>query len=220
MFHSTRFPDPEVRFRSKEKFFPLSVLCAAWLWNLGFFLIPTTCHLWLFSVVRKMTRCWLFGCLSLRPNHCRSLPLSADAYIVNSDGILSRLCLLMFTGRVEEKQRFLCLHFLGYYYRRLTACVLPPSPTTQRMYESVVFPRHNIYIYIYIYIYTESLALWIEWSPMVWKTRVQSQVESNQRIKNWYLLSTQHYKVRINSKVEQSLVFDVAAIEKGAFRSS
>ena len=39
-------------------------------------------------------------------------------------------------------------------------------------------------------------------------TRVQSQVESYQRLKKWYydatLLNTQHYKVRIKGKVEQS----------------
>ena len=36
------------------------------------------------------------------------------------------------------------------------------------------------------------------------ETRVQSQVESYQRLKNAYLLNTQHYKVRIKGKVEQS----------------
>ena len=37
---------------------------------------------------------------------------------------------------------------------------------------------------------------------MVRDTGVQSQVESYQRLKKWYL--TQHYKVRIKGKVEQS----------------
>ena len=48
---------------------------------------------------------------------------------------------------------------------------------------------------------------------------VQSQVESYQRLKKWYLLNTQYYKVRIKGKVERSpLHLGVVAIEKGAFR--
>ena len=43
---------------------------------------------------------------------------------------------------------------------------------------------------------------------MVRETGVQSQVESYQRLKKWYLMppcfNTQHYKVRIKGKVEQS----------------
>ena len=43
---------------------------------------------------------------------------------------------------------------------------------------------------------------------MVWKTGIQSQVESYQRLKKMVfdaaLLSTQPYKVRIKGKVEQS----------------
>ena len=57
---------------------------------------------------------------------------------------------------------------------------------------------------------------------------VQSQVESYQRLKKMVLdailLNTQHYKVRIKGKVEQSrerssapLHFGVVAVEKGAF---
>ena len=52
------------------------------------------------------------------------------------------------------------------------------------------------------------LAAWVECSPMVRETGVQSQVESYQRLKNWVLddalLNTQHYKVWIKGKVEQS----------------
>ena len=39
---------------------------------------------------------------------------------------------------------------------------------------------------------------------MVQETRVQSLVKSYQRLKKWYLLNIQHYKVRIKGKVEQS----------------
>ena len=39
---------------------------------------------------------------------------------------------------------------------------------------------------------------------MVRETRVQSPVESYQRLKKLYLLSTQHYKVKTEVKVEQS----------------
>ena len=35
---------------------------------------------------------------------------------------------------------------LGYYYSWLTIQHVVFFPTTQRMYEGVVFPRHNIYI--------------------------------------------------------------------------
>ena len=70
----------------------------------------------------------------------------------------------MLIRRMEEKQRFPSLHFLGYYYRRLTASVLPPFSTTQRMYECVIFPRHNIYIYIYIYmIQIVNLKMTVQW---------------------------------------------------------
>ena len=41
---------------------------------------------------------------------------------------------------------------------------------------------------------------------------------SGQRLKKWYLLNTQHYKVRIKGKVEQ-LHLCVVAIERGAFGS-
>ena len=70
-----------------------------------------------------------------------------------------------------------------------------------------------IYIYIYMYI-------------MVKETTVQSQVESYQRLKKWYLippcLNTQHYRVLIKGKcsnpgkgvVPSSIL---VAIEKGAF---
>ena len=47
----------------------------------------------------------------------------------------------------------------------------------------------------------------LECSPKAQETSVQSQVDSDQRFKNgnWCpLLNTQHYKVRIKSKVEQS----------------
>ena len=50
---------------------------------------------------------------------------------------------------------------------------------------------------------TGSLASWVECSPMVQETRVQSQVESYQRLKKkWYLLPL--YKICIKGKVEQS----------------
>ena len=51
-----------------------------------------------------------------------------------------------------------------------------------------------MYVYVYIYIY----------SPMAREAGVQSQVESYQTFKKWYLISTQYYKVHIKSKVEQS----------------
>ena len=64
---------------------------------------------------------------------------------------------------------------------------------------------------------------------MIRETGVQSQVESYQRLKKMVLdttlLNTQHYKVRIKGKVEQSrersgalpLLIGVVAVEKEAF---
>ena len=64
---------------------------------------------------------------------------------------------------------------------------------------------------------------------MGWKTKVQSQVESYQRVKNGIdatLLNTHHYKVRIKGSGEilgmelhSPLHLSVVAIEKGAFGS-
>ena len=52
------------------------------------------------------------------------------------------------------------------------------------------------------------IAEWVECSPMVRETGVQSQVESYQRLKKMVLdtslLNIQHYKVCIKGKVEQS----------------
>ena len=77
---------------------------------------------------------------------------------------------------------------------------------------------------------TGSLAKWLEGLLMVQETGVQSQVESYQRLKKMVLdatlLTTQHYKARIKSKVEQSSEWSstpthlgVVAIEKRAFGS-
>ena len=52
------------------------------------------------------------------------------------------------------------------------------------------------------------MAKWLECSPMVRETWVQSQDESCQRLKKMVLdatlLNTEHYKVRIKGKVGQS----------------
>ena len=53
-----------------------------------------------------------------------------------------------------------------------------------------------------------------------WETWVQSQLKSYQRLKKWYLLYTQHYKVRIKGKVERPPQhLGVVAIQKGSFES-
>ena len=63
------------------------------------------------------------------------------------------------------------------------------------------------------------LPLWVDCSPMVWETGVQKM------LLDAALLNTQHYKVWIKGKVEQSrewssalLHLSVVAIERGAFR--
>ena len=68
-----------------------------------------------------------------------------------------------------------------------------------------------------------------ECSPKVWETRARSHVESYQTqnmVLDTSLLNTQHYKVRIKSKIEQSMergstlqYLGVVAIEKGALGS-
>ena len=50
-------------------------------------------------------------------------------------------------------------------------------------YISIYFPTHYIGI-------TWTLAWWLECLPMAWETGVQSQVESYQRLKKWYLIPT------------------------------
>ena len=64
--------------------------------------------------------------------------------------------------------------------------------------DFLLFCKLYIYIYIYIYIYTHteyqkyvltsSLAKWVECSPIVWETWVQSQVASYQRLLKWHLI--------------------------------
>ena len=75
-----------------------------------------------------------------------------------------------------------------------------------------------------------TLAQLVVCSPMTWKTRVQSQVESYQRLKKWYMmspcltLSVIRYVSRVKwSNPRKGVVphqhLDVVAIEKGAFWS-
>ena len=51
--------------------------------------------------------------------------------------------------------------------------------------------------------------LWVKCSPMAWDTGVQSQVESYQRLKKWYLMLTGlilaiiRYESRINRKDQE-----------------
>ena len=95
------------------------------------------------------------------------------------------------------------------------------------LYQSIIlfiyilFFSSSFYLnYIYIYLHlipispsfhlslNHSVFLFSAFSPMARETWVQSQVESYQRLKKLYLmpplLNTQHYKVRIKGKVEQS----------------
>ena len=66
----------------------------------------------------------------------------------------------------------------------------------------------DIYKHITIYIIYLTLTEGLECSQMAQKTRVQSQDESYQRIKKWYIippgLTLSTYKVGIKVKVEQS----------------
>ena len=57
---------------------------------------------------------------------------------------------------------------------------------------------------MYTFISISPSASWFECLPVTRETGVQSQVESYQRLREWYLLNTQNYKVRLKDKVEQS----------------
>ena len=60
----------------------------------------------------------------------------------------------------------------------------------------------------WIWIFLYAMVLWLECSPKAREIWVQSQVKSYQRLKKMVLdvalLNTQHYKVWIKGKVEQS----------------
>ena len=66
-----------------------------------------------------------------------------------------------------------------------------------------------IYIYIYIYINAGSLIEWVECSVMAREIGIQSQVESYQRLKKWYLmplclvLSVKRYGSRVNGAIQE-----------------
>ena len=78
---------------------------------------------------------------------------------------------------------------------------------TQNFFPEFFSPKFRV-CYTWVHIITGPLAKWVECSPIVQETRVQSQVESYQRLKNMVLdaalLNTQHYKVSIKGKVEKS----------------
>ena len=51
-----------------------------------------------------------------------------------------------------------------------------------------IYYNRAIYMYIYIYITTGPLFYWVECLPIFRETGVQSQVQSYQRLKKWYLM--------------------------------
>ena len=70
-----------------------------------------------------MNTCWLFGSLFLRTNNGRCLPLSADAYMANSEWD-SLMTMSSNVNRGKLKRNSLSTaSILGYYYSRLTASV-------------------------------------------------------------------------------------------------
>ena len=79
-------------------------------------------------------------------------------------------------------------------------CIFSAVVAQISFFGTVLSNTNNFYTDIYIYM--------LECSPMARESWVQSQVESYQRLKKMVLdaslLNTQHYKVRIKGKVEQS----------------
>ena len=158
-----------MRIQSKEKLFLFSQ-CSLRDTTLesGFLPYPKLCVFalqrtnsnWLFSVVWKMTTCWLFGGLILCTNHGRCLPLSADAYMVNSewDSLMTKL---PNANRGELKRNGLSTAtILGNYYSQLTAYAshllsLQPGECMRLSYflvtlVSVQNPKSNGYeIFVY-----------------------------------------------------------------------
>ena len=60
-----------------------------------------------------------------------------------------------------------------------------------------------VYLYVYVNFVIGSLVKRVACSPMAWETSVQSQGESYQRLKNWFLMSTcltLYYKAGIKGK--------------------
>ena len=82
-------------------------------------------------------------------------------------------------------------------------------------------PNQSLIFFTYIYIYIGSLAKWVECSPMVRETWVQSQVASYQRLLKWYLIPPCLIlsNIRYISRVKWSNPGKGVAIEKRAFWS-
>ena len=94
-----------------------------------------------------------------------------------------------------------------------TAVNLRFPPSKNYINTNILFEECFIFLVIVLILLelgnlTGPLAKWVECLLMVQKTRVQSQVESSQRLKkialDAALLNTQRFKVRIKSQVEQS----------------
>ena len=89
------------------------------------------------------------------------------------------------------------------------------------MYIYIYIYIYTIYIYIYIHIFVYvyiSLAKWAEY--LGWETGIQSEVESYQRLKKWYIMPpclTLGIIRNVSMVKWLNLRKGVIAIEKGAF---
>ena len=108
-------------------------------------------------------------------------------------------------------QKWLKARNIGYTLKIELIVVCLSSLLTVTLREVYIYGRCVcvcVYFYISYSCITGPLAKWVECSLIVRETGVQYQVESYQRIKEIVLdaalINTQHYKVAIKGKVEQS----------------
>ena len=104
-----------------------------------------------------------------------------------------------------------------------------PEPLAKQYIYIYIFLKHPIYIYIvyieWVFQKNRYHFVYIECSPIARETWVQSQVESYQRLKKWYLMPPclTLSIIRYGSRVKWSnpgkgvAPFPTQAIEKGAF---
>ena len=132
-------------------------------------------------------QCWITSKNLYTSSLCGGSLEDLSEIMVNSDGW-------------QERIRELC------YQHDLISMISPVYHSYYLYHTAIILNVYSCYCSYYTAII--SLAWWVECLLMVQETGVQSQVKPYQRLKKMVLdaalLSTQHYKVRIKGKVEQS----------------
>ena len=101
-----------------------------------------------------------FGSFSLNTNRCsRSASQLTHTWLIGCE-VFPWPYHLVIIEQVKKRQPLPPLPFCNSWLLLSSADgqrVALPSPITRKMYNGVIFPRHNIYIYIYIYIYIRTV---------------------------------------------------------------